>query len=460
MASPSSLDFAAGATRKLRLSEIIAALSHALDMTQGQPRGHSVRVCWIGMQIGRALGLESASLSDLYYTLLVKDLGCSSTAARICNHFIADDLSFKRDVKMVDGSLAQALRFVLTHTGAECGMTDRFKALYQTLQHGGSITRELVETRCQRGAGIAARLRFDSTVSDAIHNLDEHWDGSGLPERKAGDEIPLFSQIALISQVADVFRASGGPSAAIGEIARRAGSWFEPGLAALFAEIAADDAFWAPLDDPGLDARLGELEPDDTVRYADDDYLDDIATAFAEVIDSKSEYTAGHSERVCVYTDLIAAELGLAPAKRRWLKRAALLHDIGKLGISNRILDKAGKLSDDEFETIKRHPVFSEEILSRIGVFADIAVVGGGHHERLDGKGYPRGLAGDEIGLDTRIVTTADIFDALTADRPYRQAMPTRSALGLMQDMVGTAIDPACFAALKNAIESEISSAA
>jgi HD-GYP domain-containing protein (c-di-GMP phosphodiesterase class II) len=129
------------------------------------------------------------------------------------------------------------------------------------------------------------------------------------------------------------------------------------------------------------------------------------------------------------------------------------LHDIGKLGVSNSILDKPGKLDDEEWVAVKRHTTLGEMVLSRINAFGDLASIAGGHHERLDGKGNPRGLKDHEITLEVRIVTTADIFDALTAERPYRPAMPVDKALTIMADMVGTALDPLCFNALKRAIK-------
>jgi HD-GYP domain-containing protein (c-di-GMP phosphodiesterase class II) len=184
----------------------------------------------------------------------------------------------------------------------------------------------------------------------------------------------------------------------------------------------------------------------------DDDYLDEIAAAFGEVVDSKSPYTAGHSGRVALYADLVARELGLDFARRRWLHRGALLHDVGKLGVSNAILDKPGKLDAAEWEAVRKHPVFTEEILSRIPQFAELAVVSAAHHERLDGKGYPRGIGADQIALETRIITVADIFDAITAARPYRGPIPVPKTLAIMAETVGTALDADCFAALERVV--------
>jgi len=434
--------------KKVRLAELLSALSHALDMTEGEPAGHCVRCCWIGIHVGREIGLGDEEIWELYYTLLLKDLGCSSNAARICQLYLTDDLAFKQDFKLIDGSLPQALRFVLAHTGLKAGLANRFRTIVANVHNGGEIARELIETRCQRGAEIARTMRFPEGVAHGIQNLDEHWDGGGQPLGIAGEAIPVYSRIALLAQVVDVFLTGNGADAAIQEVRQRAGTWFDPRLVAAFERAAARSGFWETLQSADLQQTIYTLEPAQQMREVDEDYLDDIAAAFAQVIDSKSPYTSGHSSRVMLFTDMIALEMGFSQDRRRWLKRAALLHDIGKLGVSNTILDKPGKLDDEEWTAIRLHPAHSETILSRIDAFRDIAPIAGAHHERLDGKGYPRGLRGHEIRIETRVLTTADIFDALTAERPYRAAMPISQALAIMNDMVGTQIDPDCLDAL------------
>jgi HD-GYP domain-containing protein (c-di-GMP phosphodiesterase class II) len=384
--------------------------------------------------------------------MLLKDLGCSSNAARLCQLYLTDDLSFKRDFKQVDGSLPQALRFVFSHTGLEAGLAERFRALIHVFQNGGEIARELIETRCTRGADIARRMHFSEGVALGIHNLDEHWDGGGQPQGAMGADIPVFARIALLAQVIDVYHTESDASAALREARNRSGSWFDPDVVAAFERAAAKPEFWATLRSANLEKAIYALEPAQRMQAVDDDFLDDIAAAFAQVIDSKSPYTSGHSERVTLFSDIIASEMGVSDGRRRWLKRAALLHDIGKLGVSNAILDKPGKLNAQEWDAIKMHPVYSQAILSRIDIFRELAPIAAAHHERLDGKGYPLGLKGDEISVETRILTTADIFDALTADRPYRAAMPISKALTIMSQMVGTQIDADCFAALNQSM--------
>ena len=437
----------------LRLSELISALSYALDITEGQPEGHCVRCCWIGMHIGRRIGLSDEALWGLYYTLLLKDLGCSSNAARICELYLTDDLAFKRDFKTVGDSLPQVLHFVLRHTGLKAGLAERFRSVLTILRDGRQISQELIATRCQRGAEIARKLRFSDAVAAGIYSLDEHFDGHGKPEGLAGQAIPRYARIALLAQVVDVFHTTGGRQAALDEVAARRGSWFDPALADAFTEVASEADFWSVLASDQVTQAVLALEPSRQVVPLDEDYLDDIAAAFGQVVDSKSPYTAGHSARVALYTDLVAEAMGLSPERRRWLKRGALLHDVGKLGVSNSVLDKPGKLDAAEWEEVKRHAAYTEAILSRIGAFAELARVAGAHHERLDGGGYPRGLSAEAITLETRIITTADIFDAITAERPYRGAIPIPRTLEIMAEAVGTAIDPDCFAALKTALD-------
>ena len=439
--------------QSLKLSELMGALSHALDITEGQPEGHCVRCCWIGMHIGQRLGLPTEQLWELYYTLLLKDLGCSSNASRICELYLTDDLSFKRDFKWVDGSLPQVLRFVLRHTGPASGLIDRLKAMSGILSNGDKIAQELTLTRCTRGADIARQLRFSEGVAQGIHSLDEHWNGRGRPEGLTGTAIPLFSRIALLAQVVDVVNCSGGQAAATTEVQLRRGKWFDPDLVDAFLDIASAASFWDTLNSPEVESRVFAMEPGGHEALLDEDYLDDIAEAFGQVVDAKSPFTAGHSARVGLYTALLGESLEIPEARRRWLKRGALLHDVGKLGVSNAILDKPGKLDEAEWAAVRRHAVYTESILGRIQSFDELARVSAAHHERLDGGGYPRGLKAADIALETRIITTADIFDAITAERPYRGAVPVDKTLTIMADTVGTAIDANCFAHLKKIIQ-------
>jgi hypothetical protein len=208
----------------MKFSELMGALSHALDLTEGQPRGHCIRVCWIGTHVGKKIGLGVPALRELYYTLLLKDLGCSSNAARICELYLTDDLKFKRDFKTVGEGLPDVLQFVFGHTGLKAGLAGRLRSVARILRNGAQIADELIKTRCTRGADIARQLRFGDGVAMGIGSLDEHWNGHGRPQGLAGQAIPLYARIALLAQIVDVFHTLGGRAAALRELNNRAGS--------------------------------------------------------------------------------------------------------------------------------------------------------------------------------------------------------------------------------------------
>ncbi len=438
---------------RLKLSELLGALSYALDLTEGQPAGHCLRSGWIGQQVGRALGLRPPQMRDLFYTVLLKDLGCSSTAARISQLYCTDDRAFKYKLRQIDRrALPQALRLLVGVVGQEAPLLQRLRALGRSLTAGQQPGREMVQTRCDRGATIARRLRFSDAVASGIASLDELWNGRGGPQGLRGEAIPLYGRIASLAQFVETFTATRGAEAALREVRRRSGSWFDPALVAAFVQVARDPRFWQRLASPDLETEVFNMDPARELQVVDEDYLDDVAAAFGAVVDAKSPFTGGHSERVGAIAHAVSLRLGLDAAHARWVRRAALLHDVGKLGVSNTILDKPAKLDAVEWRAMQRHAAYTEEVLGRITAFRVMARVAGAHHERLDGQGYPRGLDSRHIRPETRIITVADIFDALTADRPYRGPMPVERALAIMDADVGTAIDAECLAALKAAL--------
>lgn len=439
----------ASALSAASLTEIVGAFSHALDVTEGQPEGHCIRAAWIGCAVGRMIGLSDEELYELRHCILLKDLGCSSNAARIAEIYHTDDLAFKEDFKRVGDDLPGILSFVVRHTGNRSSLGQRAKAVANILKNGPEIARELIATRCERGADIARVLRMPEAVCAGIYSLDEHWDGCGKPHGLSAGAIPLFARIALLSQVAEVFYRTGGIDAARSAVRKRRASWLDPELADAFAAIGDDQEPWRSIQSPVLEARLITLVPTERVQMVDEDYLDEISEAFGAVVDAKSPYTSGHSRRVAGLVDHVANAIAFDPKRRRWLRRGALLHDIGKLGVSNAILDKPGSLDDDEWRIMRDHAAHTQSILGRLRVFEALAPIAAAHHERLDGNGYPNGLSAERISLETRIITACDFYDALTADRPYRAAMTHEQALAIMSEVEGTAIDGRCLDALR-----------
>ena len=243
--------------------------------------------------------------------------------------------------------------------------------------------------------------------------------------------------------------ARDGVPAALAVARERSGRWFDPALVDVLLRLEHDDAFWTTLRRTDPQELVRALEPEDRVQVAESDRLDRVAEAFAGIVDAKSPYTGRHSEGVARIAD--EHRRGRRPRGRRPPRPAAraLLHDLGKLAISNRILDKPGRLTEGEWAAMRRHPELTERILLRISAFRDLAPMAGAHHERLDGSGYHRGLRRPQLGFSARILAVADVFEALTAARPYRGPLEPDEALGVMRADVPDRLDGDAFAALE-----------
>jgi len=433
----------------VRVSEVLAAMSFALDLTEGQPMGHALRSCMIGIAIGKRAGLGLEEQRDLYHALLLKDAGCSSNSARVFELFGGDERVAKHDLKHVDwADYLKAARFALSHAAPGASWGERARRIAALARGGPRLAAELVETRCTRGADIVTRLGFGPRVSEAVLTLDEHWDGQGHPRGLRAHEIPLLGRILCLAQTLEVFLMVEGVRGALAMVKARSGKWFDPSLAGVTLEMGESLAAWRDLDEQALSEAVREREPGDAALLAGPGALDRLSLGFAEVVDAKSPFTAQHSYRMCLLSMRIAKRLGLDDAHRALLRRAALLHDIGKLSVPNSILDKPGPLTPPEWEAVRLHPYYTLRILLHVRGFKQIAQVAASHHERLDGKGYFRGLAGSQLPLDAQILATADIFDALTTARPYRPALPEEPALAIMERDRGVAMCGECLDAL------------
>ena len=288
-------------------------------------------------------------------------------------------------------------------------------------------------------------LGLEPETAEAIRALDEHWDGGGQPRGLRGPEIPLLGRILCLAQTVEIFYVAGGVRAAWRVARRRSGRWFDPALVDALGMVFGDAEFWSSLDHVDVSA----WEPVDQVLEGDAARLDAIAAAFAAVVDAKSPWTYRHSDRVCLIVIGLADALGADVETLRDLRRAALLHDVGKLAVSNRILDKPAPLTEAEFARIREHPVMTERILARVPGCERLAATAGAHHERLDGSGYPRGLSASELTLPARLLAVADVFEALTSARPYRPARSSEEALATIRHEVPERLDADVVAALE-----------
>ena len=434
----------------VRVSEVIGALSYALDLTEGQPHGHCARSCVVGMRIGYDAGLDEEQLASLFYALLLKDAGCSSNSSRFASVFGADDLALKQQSKLADLSGSGGLRFVLRNAAPGASVRTKAKHLLAVAKMGADGAREMSELRCERGSAVARTIGFSEPTARAIAEVDERWDGNGYPVGAAGEDISIIGRILCLAQTIEVFHREGGRDAALEVAHLRRGSWFDPALVAIVESF--DDRWWDRLAAVDPLSLVVDLEPEDRVMHGTEATLDRIAAAFASVVDAKSPYTFRHSTGVARIAEGLAPMLGLDPLAQRNLHRAGLLHDIGKLGVSNRILDKQGKLTAFEWERVRRHPEYTLEILSRVDALRGIAAVAANHHERLDGRGYFRGLTAANLDLPSRILAVADVAEALLAERPYRAALSPDEVLSIMREEAGIALDADVFAALEGTL--------
>jgi putative nucleotidyltransferase with HDIG domain len=433
---------------RVALSEVLGALSYALDITEGEPPGHAVRTTAIGMRLGEQIGLDGDAQSALFYALLLKDAGCSSNASRLSSLFAAQDHQVKRAMKRIDWSRSGALaRYAVRNVAPGRGPLAKARQLRRLTQED-EVTREVIGTRCERGAEIARMLELPPATQDAIRALDEHWDGSGQPAGLRGEQIPLLGRIVCLAQTVEVFVRAVGLPGSLAMALKRRGRWFDPALVDALLSVRDDRRLWGPLEDPRTVPSLALWEPADRVRTAGEDDLDRIAEAFARVIDAKSPYTAQHSAGVAEWAVATGSVLGFAPDGLRDLRRAGLLHDIGKLAVSSRILDKPGRLEPAEVAVMREHPRYTQQILERVACLRGIVDTAADHHERLDGTGYHRGRAAFDLSRSARILAVADVYEALTAERPYRAAMPREKALAILREERGTGLCPAAVDAL------------
>ena len=435
----------------MRLSEVLSALSFILDRVEGQPEGHAVRSCFIGMSVAERLGLSEERRSALFHALLLKDAGCSSNASRVAALLDADDSGAKGALKMVDRDrLPEAVAYLARNVGRGRPLRSRVGRFFSVLLRGQRAGREFVRIRCERGAQISRSLGFPEGTARAIRALDERWDGAGHPNGLRGEEIPPLARIRGLAQTVEVFHAAGGPARAE-EVARdRRGTWFAPEVADAFLAAAREDGLWERLRGPGLTGSVSGMEPGEEIP-ATPERLDRILRAFARIIDAKSPFTYRHSG-------------GSRRPRRRWASAWASrpgrcatrsgrgCYDIGKLGVSSRILDKPGPLTAAERAEIRKHPGLTYDILWRVTPFRHLAEVAASHHERPDGKGYHRGLKTDALSLRARILAVADTFDALSQDRPYRPAMPMENVLACLRNESGTGLRPECVEVLEDLV--------
>jgi HD-GYP domain-containing protein (c-di-GMP phosphodiesterase class II) len=272
---------------------------------------------------------------------------------------------------------------------------------------------------------LGEQLELSDQVLDALAAAYERWDGRGWPSGLEGEQVPLPSRVAQVAEFIEVANRLGGVDAAR-ELAReRRGEHFDPALSDLVEAEA--DVIFSGLDDAVTWDAVIQAEPALAVLLSGDRF-DAALLAIASFVDLKSPYFLGHARAVAELAAEAGARLGMGEGEVRSLRRAGLVHDLGRLGVSNAIWDKRGPLAAGEWERVRLNPYVTERMLCQSQSLAPLAAIAVQHRERLDGSGYPRGLSGAGISRSARILGAADAYQAMREPRPHRPALSTDEA--------------------------------
>lgn len=404
-------------------AEVISALSEGLDLAEGRAMGHAERVCYIATSLARSLDLSAQEQIDVYYASLLHDVGIPIASARL-SHLtgINEDTLFAASPRKAPEELA-----------AECCSTELPAVMMAFHQHTAA------------GRDTVEALGFSKEAAEAVGNSHEHWNGSGYPEGLAAHDIPLAARILCLADWAESIVADEASSLAarrqlMPELQLIAETVLDPHLLAQFEELCRSDDFWLGLYSNDLSRFLLAAKPHENGR-SNRRSVAKVIEAFSKVIDAKSPYIEGKSVRVAGVSVQLAEAIGYSPDHVAAVHLAALLHDVGQLGVPARILAKTDILSVTEMQLLHRHPSYSRLTLEGLKGFEEISLWVGAHHERPDGKGYPEMLTGDLIPLESRLISVADTYVALTSDRPYRKALSGRDAAKVLRGTAGTQLD-------------------
>lgn len=404
--------------RAPRLAELIAALSLATDLGMGQPMELALRIATLGVELGRRLGLEAADLSDIYYLALVEHIGCTSDSLEFAAFSGGDDNAFRSHAMVFPAmSQGEVLMTVIRYIGEGRPLGERARLVAAMLVHADEQAGKIAVAHCEAGGRLAERLGLSPGVRAGLLQEQERWDGKGRPAGLAGKDICLAKRVVLVAHDALVLAQAGGD--VLETLRARRGRAYDPAVVDALVEAGGPPAV-----EPGADvwARALEAEPAPVATISQSG-VDRVALACADFTDLKSPYLLGHSTRVAELACGGAEVLGCARAEVEEIRRAALLHDLGRVGVPNGIWDRKGPLAGHETERVRLHPYYTERILARSSVLAPLAVAAGSHHENLDGTGYHRGVGASQLGKAARLLRAADSLDAMGSDRPHRPAL-------------------------------------
>jgi HD-GYP domain-containing protein (c-di-GMP phosphodiesterase class II) len=415
------------ATPRVRLAELFAALSLGIDLGFGQPMEHVLRQCLIALRLAERLGLAGAARADVYFAALLINVGCHADAHEQAKWF-GDDVALKA-AKYRHGMRLKGALSSMQMLGGSSPPLHRFRLGLEFMISGH---REMDVTLHKVALALAERLGLPVSVRDALEAAYEHWDGRGWPGKRSGEAIPVASRIAQVAEYVEVANRVGGLAAVDALCSELAGSQFDPGLTKLLCSSGGE--LLAGLDEVQSWPAVIDAEP--ALRTPAEADLDTAIAAVADYVDLKSPYFLGHSANVADLAAAAARRLGLPAADVREGRRAALVHNFGRLGVSNAIWDKCGKLGAGEWERVRMHPYLTERMLRQSPVLTPFGALAAQHCERMDGSGYPRGSRGPAIPLPARILGAAVAYQAMCEPRPHRPARAPELAVAELRGEV------------------------
>ena len=425
---------------RLRLADLLGGLSIVADLGFGLPPETAMRACLIGTALARKLGLREQEIVDTFYATLLLHVGCTALSHETAAIF-GDDLKVNNAVARTNfGDPRDVFRTLIP--GATHGMSPLARARATTfiVARGKSFGRSFETGSCEVARETARRIGLPGSVQQALYEIHEGWNGDGAPRGLRGEEIAPAARAARVASDAALFYEIGGLELAADAIRRRASGTLDPTMADAFLADARELLAEVSAGDPR--ERILEVEPEPMVEK-DRAELPDVAAAFADIADLKTPFTHGHSRGVARLAIAAASMLRLDPVTSSQLEVAALLHDLGRVGVSDAIWEKPGPLTSAEWEQVRMHPYHSERILATSHALESMAPIAGMHHERLDGSGYHRGCRAAAIPAASRILAAADAFHAMTETRPHRAALtPERAGEELVRDSRDGRFDP------------------
>jgi putative nucleotidyltransferase with HDIG domain len=416
-------------------------LSLATDAGAALPKETALRTALLALHAADLWDVE-VDRSDVFFGALIRHLGCTSTASAE-TRLMGDEHELRSSLVLSDAA-SPASMFNAARRGFGVGRPtlERARRVARFLAFAPREVPQIFSQRCEVAVHLAARLGLPMGVQRTLDDAYERHDGKGAPRGKHGKKIcPAARLLAAAEMVAMCSQLPGGVNIAKDLLVHRKGTQFDPAVVSLFMTHWSDLLAQA---DGDVRARLLEREPKvDTSIDLDD--ADLFAVMFADFVDLKSPFTVGHSRMVSTLAEDAARELGLPETDRKRLATAGLLHDLGRVSVSNAIWDKAGPLTEGEREAMRRHSSFTEQILKTSKPWTDLALLAASDHERADGSGYPRMSLAPNAGVPARILSAADVLAALVAPRPHRPRYTLDVAARILGEEAGRGrLDRAC----------------